>query len=98
MAKAGCAGEPAACTPHHASGMDRPPSTAGYHAEMACLLREARLRVSVMARARSGRYRRHGHTKLSKKLFSRRSYPGAVDTARYAILSRIGGIYLDCDF
>src|SRR3954463_16456874 len=33
-----------------------------------------------------------------QKLFSRRSYPGAVDTARYAILSRIGGIYLDCDF
>ncbi|NTJ43242.1 mannosyltransferase [Agrobacterium larrymoorei] len=25
-------------------------------------------------------------------------YPGAVDVARYVILSRFGGIYLDCDF
>ncbi len=25
-------------------------------------------------------------------------FPGAVDVARYFILSRIGGIYLDCDF
>jgi mannosyltransferase OCH1-like enzyme len=25
-------------------------------------------------------------------------YPGAVDVARYIILSRFGGIYLDCDF
>jgi mannosyltransferase OCH1-like enzyme len=25
-------------------------------------------------------------------------YPGAVDVARYIILSKVGGIYLDCDF
>ncbi|NTF33142.1 glycosyltransferase family 32 protein [Rhizobium skierniewicense] len=25
-------------------------------------------------------------------------YPGAVDVARYVILSKVGGIYLDCDF
>lgn len=38
----------------------------------------------------------------SNPVFSRMvedgDYPGAVDVARYVILSRFGGIYLDCDF
>lgn len=31
-------------------------------------------------------------------MLSQRDYPGAVDVARYIILERLGGIYLDCDF
>ena len=31
-------------------------------------------------------------------MLAERDYPGAVDVARYVILSKLGGIYLDCDF
>ncbi|WP_421358788.1 glycosyltransferase family 32 protein [Agrobacterium rosae] len=31
-------------------------------------------------------------------MLAERDYPGAVDVARYIILSKLGGIYLDCDF
>ena len=31
-------------------------------------------------------------------MMDRADYPGAVDVARYAILEREGGIYLDCDW
>ncbi len=31
-------------------------------------------------------------------MLAERDYPGAVDVARYIILSKMGGIYLDCDF
>ena len=32
------------------------------------------------------------------RMLAERDYPGAVDVARYIILARLGGIYLDCDF
>lgn len=31
-------------------------------------------------------------------MLGRSDFPGAVDVARYAILSREGGVYLDCDW
>ncbi|QCI96874.1 glycosyltransferase family 32 protein [Agrobacterium larrymoorei] len=33
-----------------------------------------------------------------QRMLSEKDFPGAVDVARYVILSRFGGIYLDCDF
>lgn len=31
-------------------------------------------------------------------MLSEGDYPGAVDVARYILLERFGGIYLDCDW
>lgn len=31
-------------------------------------------------------------------MLAKKDYPGAVDVARYAILAKMGGIYLDCDW
>lgn len=31
-------------------------------------------------------------------MLAEKDYPGAVDVARYIVLSKMGGIYLDCDF
>lgn len=31
-------------------------------------------------------------------MLDKRDYPGAVDVARYKLLDRFGGIYLDCDW
>ncbi|MFK0385847.1 glycosyltransferase family 32 protein [Agrobacterium sp. NPDC090273] len=33
-----------------------------------------------------------------KTMLDKRDYPGAVDVARYKLLDRFGGIYLDCDW
>lgn len=35
---------------------------------------------------------------IFRRMLEDGDYPGAVDVARYFILSRVGGIYLDCDF
>lgn len=35
---------------------------------------------------------------IFERMLAEKDYPGAVDVARYVILSRFGGIYLDCDF
>lgn len=35
---------------------------------------------------------------IFRRMLEDGDYPGAVDVARYFILSRLGGIYLDCDF
>jgi mannosyltransferase OCH1-like enzyme len=37
-------------------------------------------------------------TPAYRDMLDRADYPGAVDVARYAILAREGGIYLDCDW
>lgn len=39
-----------------------------------------------------------GSNPIFARMLAERDYPGAVDVARYVILSRFGGIYLDCDF